>query len=98
MADMQTVELSVLVRPAKDITIDTWINFHNLKNMNRNVTLLGEYEDGYLVDISYTAKGADAADIMRPYRNTQEWRRLGMVERRGKSTTRRVDTKGREGK
>ena len=79
-------EVSVLMRPG--ITIEAWLRMHAEKKMNRVVVLRGKQESGaYMCTVTYEARGADLADIMRPYRETMEWARLASVVKIGTTRT-----------
>ena len=91
MAPNQTAQCRLVVALKPGVTIEAWLILHDGKK--RHVTLVSDLGDRrYLVDVEYTARGADYSDLMRPYRQTAIWRKLADVARGGKTTITRHDT------
>ena len=77
----------VTVAPKQGYSIEAWMRLHDEKDMTRTVEYIAETEEGlHLVEVTYEARGADLSDLMRPYRNSKEWRRMADVQKHGPTT------------
>jgi hypothetical protein len=93
MKKRKRVTCTVEVQPRKGYSIDAWMDTHQKwKSVREGVRVVGKPRqtaaNTYLVDVTYEAQGADASDIMRPYQDTQEWRRIANVVRKSTKYTR----------
>ena len=89
---MTTATVKLIVAPKQGISKEAWLRMHKEKGMNRKVEFEADLEHNrFMVSVSYTARGADFSDLIHPYRENAEWRRLADVVRGGPTTTYKHD-------
>ncbi len=93
---MTTASVKLIVATKQGISKEAWLRMHDEKNrgegMKRKVEFLYDMPDNrFMVKVTYTARGADFSDLIHPYRESAEWRRLADVIRGGPTETEKHD-------
>ena len=77
---MHKTTARIVVKPYDDHTIEQWIGMHiDLKREAKLIDGPGLFDGMFLVEVTYEAKGANAEDIMRPYRLRKKWMEIADV-------------------